>query len=83
MALVDVLHRVLGALKCVSCSVFFFQTEHLPLQTQFKEREVGGLQHSVSTMVLLWGLLRWSGATVLLKIPFEFHESYFSPLSAV
>lgn len=46
MALVDVLHRVLGALKCVSCSVFFFQTEHLPLQTQFKEREVGGLQHS-------------------------------------
>jgi len=23
-----------------------YQTEHLPLQTQFKEREVGGLQHS-------------------------------------
>lgn len=23
-----------------------FQTEHLPLQTQFKEKEVGGLQHS-------------------------------------
>ncbi|XP_035565714.1 nectin-3 isoform X2 [Canis lupus baileyi] len=24
-----------------------YQTEHLPLQTQFKEREVGGLQHSL------------------------------------
>lgn len=23
-----------------------YQTEHLPLQTQFREREVGGLQHS-------------------------------------
>ncbi|KAF3827582.1 hypothetical protein GH733_003068, partial [Mirounga leonina] len=32
-----------------------YQTEHLPLQTQFKEREVGGLQHSVSNVVLLRG----------------------------
>lgn len=54
-ALVDVFHCVPGALKCVSCSVFFFQTEHLPLQTQFQDREVGGLQHSVSNMVLQGG----------------------------
>lgn len=82
MVLVDVYHCVLGSLKCLSCSVFFLQTEHLPLQTQFKEREVGGLQHSVSNEVLLWGsaqvdlllyLLKYH--LISMKIAFFFHLS--------
>lgn len=86
-ALVDVFHCVPGALKCVSCSVFFFQTEHLPLQTQFQDREVGGLQHSVSNMVLRGG---GGGsarvelvAAMLIEISFDFHENYFFHLSAI
>ena len=54
-----VFYHVLGASKGTPFSVFFLQTEHLPLQTHFKERAVGGLEHSVSNVVFLlasaWG----------------------------
>lgn len=85
MALVDVFHCVPGALKCVSCSVFFFfQTEHLPLQTQFQDREVGSLQHSVSNVVLLGGSARVElVAAIRIEISFDFHENYFFHLSAL
>lgn len=41
-----VLVDVLALYRCVSFNVF--QTEHLPLQTQFKEKGAGGLQPPVS-----------------------------------
>lgn len=41
-----VLVHVLALHRRVSFNVF--QTEHLPLQTQFKEKGAGGLQPSVS-----------------------------------
>lgn len=76
MVLVDVFHYVLGALKCVSCSVFCLQSEHLPLQTPFKDREVGGLQHSVSNGVLPWGSAQGAlVATMLIGVSFDFHGS--------
>nr|XP_023396175.1 uncharacterized protein LOC111748348 [Loxodonta africana] len=46
MILVGMFCCGLGALKYKSFYVFFLQTEHLPLQTPFKEREVGSRQHS-------------------------------------
>lgn len=52
VVLVDLFYHVLCALKCMSFSVFSLQTEHLPLQTQFKERETGNVQHPVSNMIL-------------------------------
>lgn len=82
MVWADVFHHVLGALKRVSCSVFFLQTEHLPLQTQFREREVGGLQHSVSNGVLPWGSAQVELVSPMpTEISFDFHESLlYSPL---
>ncbi|XP_044944260.1 nectin-3 isoform X5 [Mustela putorius furo] len=41
--LVNAFHAEVGQEMFSGCA---YQTEHLPLQTQFKEREVGGLQHS-------------------------------------
>lgn len=82
VVLVDVFYHVLGALKGMPFSLFFLQTEHLPLQTQFKEREVGCLQHSVSNAVLLLGCAQVEPvATVLIKISSDVYEiSFYSPL---
>ncbi|XP_044107294.1 nectin-3 isoform X2 [Neovison vison] len=41
--LMNTFHAEVGQEMFSGCAC---QTEHLPLQTQFKEREVGGLQHS-------------------------------------
>ncbi|XP_032708030.1 nectin-3 isoform X2 [Lontra canadensis] len=41
--LMNAFHAEVGQEMFSGCTC---QTEHLPLQTQFKEREVGGLQHS-------------------------------------
>lgn len=67
----------------MSFSLFSFQTEHLPLQTQFKEREAGSLQHSVSNTVLWWDQPRWSRwPPCLLKYHCSYLRFHFIHLSS-
>lgn len=59
----------------------FFQTEHLPLQTQKKEREICSLPPSVSSMVMLSGSAQLELlAHMLIKISLDVHKSSFYSL---